>query len=55
MSIFINPTQFNSSSDLSTYPNNLKEDCSLLKNISEEILVFAPNSKEIYGNKMYVK
>ena len=55
VSIFINPTQFNSSSDLSTYPNNLKEDCSLLKNISEEILVFAPNSKEIYGNKMYVK
>ena len=55
VSIFINPTQFNSSSDLSTYPNNLKEDCSLLKNISEEILVFAPDSKEIYGNKMYVK
>ena len=55
VSIFINPTQFNNSSDLSTYPNNLKEDCSLLKNISEEILVFAPNSKEIYGNKMYVK
>ena len=55
VSIFINPTQFNSSSDLSTYPNNLKEDCSLLKNISEEVLVFAPNSKEIYGNKMYVK
>ena len=55
VSIFINPTQFDSSSDLSTYPNNLKEDCSLLKNISEEILVFAPNSKEIYGNKMYVK
>ena len=55
VSIFINPTQFNSSSDLSTYPNNLKEDCSLLKSISEEVLVFAPNSKEIYGNKMYVK
>lgn len=55
VSIFINPTQFNSSSDLSTYPNNLKEDCSLLKSISEEVLVFAPDSKEIYGNKMYVK
>ena len=55
VSIFINPTQFNSSSDLSTYPNNLKEDCSLLKSISEQVLVFAPDSKEIYGNKMYVK
>lgn len=55
VSIFINPTQFSSSTDLSTYPNNLKEDCSLLKTISDEILVFAPDSKEIYGDKMYVK
>ena len=35
VSIFINPTQFSSSTDLSTYPNNLKEDCRLLKTISE--------------------
>jgi len=55
VSIFINPTQFSSSTDLSTYPNNLKEDCRLLKTISDEILVFAPDSKEIYGDKMYVK
>ena len=54
VSIFINPTQFSSSTDLSTYPNNLKEDCSLLKTISDEILVFAPDSKEIYGDNMYV-
>ena len=54
VSIFINPTQFSSSTDLSTYPNNLKEDCRLLKTISDEILVFAPDSKEIYGDKMYI-
>ena len=55
VSIFINPTQFNKSSDLSTYPKNLKADCSLLKIFSNEILVFAPNSNEIYGHKMYTK
>ena len=55
VSIFINPTQFNKSSDLSTYPKNLKADCSLLKNISDEILVFAPDSNEMYGHKLYKK
>ena len=55
VSIFINPIQFNNSSDLSTYPKNLKEDCILLKNISNEILVFAPDSSEIYGDQMHAK
>jgi pantoate--beta-alanine ligase len=55
VSIFINPTQFNSSSDLSTYPKNLNRDCSLLKNISDEILVFVPDSNEIYGDQMHTK
>ena len=54
VSIFINPTQFSSSTDLATYPNNFKEDCNLIKKISTQILVFAPDSKEIYGDKMYV-
>ena len=55
VSIFINPTQFNSSSDLSTYPKNLKQDCNLLKNISDEILVFVPDSNEICGDQMHTK
>jgi len=54
VSIFINPTQFSSSTDLATYPNDFKEDCNLIKKISTQILVFAPDSKEIYGHKMYV-
>ena len=54
VSIFINPTQFSSSTDLATYPNDFKEDCNLIKKISTQILVFAPDSKEIYGDKMYV-
>jgi len=53
VSIFINPTQFNSSKDLETYPKNLNNDCSLLKTISENILVFVPSVKEIYGNNMF--
>jgi len=55
VSIFINPTQFNKSSDLSTYPKNLKADCRLLKKISDEILVFAPDSNEMYGHRLYTK
>ena len=55
ISIFINPTQFNNSKDLSSYPKNLKKDYSLLKAISEKILVFVPSVKEIYGNKMIIK
>ena len=55
VSIFINPIQFNNSTDLSTYPKNLKEDCILLKNISNEILVFAPDSSEIYADQMHAK
>jgi pantoate--beta-alanine ligase len=55
VSIFINPTQFNKSSDLSTYPKNLEADCRLLKKISDEILVFAPDSNEMYGHRLYTK
>ena len=55
VSIFVNPTQFNSSSDLLTYPKNLKQDYNLLKNISDELIIFVPDSKEIYGDKMVTK
>lgn len=52
VSIFINPTQFNNEHDLKTYPNNLKKDIFLLKNISNKIIVFNPTVKEIYSGNI---
>jgi len=46
-SIFVNPTQFNNSSDFEKYPNTLFEDSKKLENAHCNIL-FAPNVQEIY-------
>lgn len=51
VSIFVNPTQFNNSADLEQYPRTLKEDIALLKELSDQIIVFAPSAQEIYGDK----
>ena len=48
VSIFINPTQFNNTVDLTNYPKNLNKDCELLESISNKIIVFAPDAEEIY-------
>ncbi|MEN8798652.1 MAG: pantoate--beta-alanine ligase [Flavobacteriaceae bacterium] len=50
VSIFVNPTQFNDSKDLQKYPRDLERDLSLLSGISQNILVFAPDVKEIYSD-----
>lgn len=50
VSIFVNPTQFNNSEDLIKYPKTLPEDISLIKEISSEIIVFAPTVAEMYHN-----
>jgi len=49
VSIFVNPTQFNNSSDLEKYPRTLAEDMELLKNNFKNLFIFAPSEKEIYG------
>ena len=46
-SIFINPTQFNDSSDLENYPSNIEEDILLLEEQSCDIL-FVPSVQEMY-------
>ena len=48
VSIFLNPTQFDNAEDLLTYPSNIKNDISLLKSISNKIILFNPDSEEIY-------
>jgi pantoate--beta-alanine ligase len=51
VSIFVNPTQFNNSSDLEKYPRTLAEDLELLKENFENLLIFSPSEKEIYGEQ----
>lgn len=47
VSIFVNPTQFNNSSDLEKYPRMLDKDIELLKTVGD-VLVFAPSFRDVY-------
>ena len=50
VSIFVNPTQFDNSNDLETYPSDIKNDTSLLKSITNNIILFNPDPEEIYSD-----
>jgi pantoate--beta-alanine ligase len=50
VSIFVNPTQFSPTEDLSSYPRNLEKDFSLLANEGVDY-VFVPDASEIYPEK----
>ncbi len=47
VSVFVNPIQFNKSSDLEKYPRNLEQDKKLLERVKCDIL-FAPTVEEMY-------
>ncbi|WP_088324268.1 pantoate--beta-alanine ligase [Polaribacter tangerinus] len=51
VSIFVNPTQFDNSSDLEKYPKTLEKDIELLKSINCDFL-FAPTVDEIYAENI---
>ena len=52
VSIFINPTQFNNINDYESYPINISRDIELLDSISENIILFSPDTEEIYSGKV---
>ena len=52
VSIFVNPTQFDSHEDFNTYPSDTEKDIDLLKSISDEIILFNPASAELYSNDL---
>lgn len=53
-SIFVNPTQFNESSDLVKYPRTLEADQKLLKKHGVDI-IFAPSNDEVYPKGLNTK
>ena len=49
VSIFVNPIQFNSQSDLKNYPRTLTKDIDILNKLGVDIL-FNPSEKDIYSS-----
>lgn len=47
VSVFVNPTQFNNTTDLELYPRTLMADCDLLESLGVDV-VFAPSVEEMY-------
>jgi len=50
VSIYVNPTQFAPTEDLSKYPRDLKRDLKLLRELKVDA-VFTPSDAEMYSNK----
>lgn len=52
VSIYINPTQFEEIEDFTNYPRDIKTDIKILNSINKNILIYAPESKDLYGDNI---
>ena len=52
VSIFVNPTQFDSQHDLEKYPRNLEDDVEKISKVNKDVLIFSPAASEIYGSEI---
>ena len=52
VTIFINPTQFQHSDEINKYPKNLDLDFQIIKNLSPKIIIYAPESKDLYKSSI---
>ncbi|XP_026190440.1 uncharacterized protein LOC34620741, partial [Cyclospora cayetanensis] len=50
VSIFLNPTQFQSQNDFDSYPGDLQSDIQLLRTKTETQVLFLPDVREMYPN-----
>ena len=55
ISIFVNPLQFDNTSDLKNYPRNLDKDFNFLKKYNENIIVYAPEVDDLYNKNTFIK
>jgi pantoate--beta-alanine ligase len=53
-SIFVNPTQFNDSSDFEKYPNDIKKDVDFLGDLKDRLLIYNPKTSDIYPEDLTV-
>ena len=55
VSIFINPTQFDNSSDLTKYPKNIAKDLELLTPYNKKLIVYTPDGSDLYPKAINAK
>lgn len=57
VSIFVNPTQFNNSSDLEKYPRNLNKDIELIYSSfdKDKTIIYTPDVEDVYSDEIVAK